>query len=67
MYSLEVTVTCLASHSLTPLMYKCRILNNAGALLVLLITHEAIQVVYCHYMLTPCVECYGMLNFNTFV
>ena len=37
-------------------MYYERALNSAGALLVLL-TYVAIQVVYCHYMLTPCVEC----------
>ena len=32
----------------------CHVLNSAGALLILM--HAAIQVVYCHYMLTPFVE-----------
>ena len=31
-----------------------RVLNSAGTLFIL--THVAIQVVYCHYMLTPFVE-----------
>ena len=34
---------------------QCHVLNSAGALLILM--HVAIQVVYCHYMLTPFVEC----------
>ena len=55
MYALEVIVTCLASHSLTPLMYEHYELISAGVLLVLLM-HAAIQVAYCHYMLTSCVE-----------
>ena len=47
--------------------YEHHVLNSAGALLVLLM-HAAIQVVYCHYMLTLCVKnLYGMLNFDTFI
>ena len=37
-------------------MYHERELNSMGTLLVHLM-HEAIQVVYCHYMLTLWVEC----------
>ena len=48
-------------------MYEHRILNSVGVLLVPL-THVAIQVAYCLYMLTPCMEClwYCTLNFDTF-
>ena len=46
-------------------MYERHILNSAGMLLVFL-THAAIQVACRHYMLTPqCVH--DMLNFDTFV
>ena len=60
MYSLKSFITCLASHSLTSFpiyepRYERLVLNGAGALL-LLPTHAAIEVVYCHYMLTRCVE-----------
>ena len=34
---------------------QCHVLNSSSALLILM--HAAIQVVYCHYMLTPFVEC----------
>ena len=37
-------------------MYECHVLNSVAVLLVFL-THAAFQVVYCHYMLAPCVEC----------
>ena len=43
-------------------MYYEHVLNSVGALLVLL-THVAIQVVYCHYMLTPCLECLRYVKF----
>ena len=36
-------------------MYERHIFNSVGILLLLL-THVTIQVVYCHHMLTPCVE-----------
>ena len=38
-----------------------QVLNNAGALLNL--THGAIQVVYCHYMLAPFMECFWYVKF----
>ena len=44
------------------------VLNNTDALIIH--ARAAIQVVYHHYMLTPCVECLwnvGMLNVHTFV
>ena len=34
---------------------QCHVLNSSSALLILM--HAAIQVVYCHYMLTPFMEC----------
>ena len=37
------------------------VLNTSGALLIL--THETIQVVYCHYMLTPSMECLWCVKF----
>ena len=44
--------TPLLSSLINNAMY---VLNSVGTLLIL--THAAIQVVYCHYMLTPFVEC----------
>ena len=40
--------------------------ESVGALFILM--HAALQVVYCHYMLTPFMEClWYMLNFDTLV
>ena len=49
MYSLAVIygISCMPSLS--------SLLISVGALFILM--HTAIQVVYCHYMLTPFVEC----------
>ena len=32
-------------------------MNVAEVVLLIALTHAAIQVVYCHYMLTPSMEC----------
>ena len=37
------------------------LLNSVGALFVLM--HVAFQVIYCHYMLTPFVECLWYVKF----
>ena len=52
MYCLAVIhdTSCISSLTSSP-MYEHCILNSTGVLLVLI--HAAIQVVYCHYMLTP--------------
>ena len=60
MYSLAVVhgMPCMPSLSL--------LLNSMGALFIL--TYAAIHAFYCHYMLTPFVECLWyirMLNFDT--
>ena len=41
---------------------QCHVLNSSGALLILT-THVANQVVYCHYMLTPFMECLWYVKF----
>ena len=43
---------------------QCHVLNNSGVLLIL--AHVAIQVVYCHYMLTPSWNVCGMLILTPF-
>ena len=46
---------------LAGLHYVSSLLNSAGALFILM--HAAIQVVYCHYVLTPFVECLWYIKF----
>ena len=53
---LQLFMTYPASHHqpYKNVMCKFHVLNSTGALNIH--THVAIQVVYCHYMLTPCGE-----------
>ena len=60
----QVVLRLVASTSVNicGLLKNWCIMNVVGALLVL-VTHAATQVVYCHYMLTPCVECLWYVKF----
>ena len=53
LHSLTV-ILCIVSLTSSSL-YRCHKLNNTGTLIVLM--RVAIQVVYCHTMVTPFVEC----------
>ena len=55
---LHPSLYCLINNIL---MYCHHVLNSADALLIL--RHAAIQVVYCHYMLTSFVECMWYVKF----
>ena len=56
-YTLRI-LSSLASSTL----YRCHVLNNIHELIVLM--HAAIQVVHCHYMLTPCMKCLWKVKNN---
>ena len=63
-YKANVSLSTLVLNSFTNFItkYKYCILNSAGVLLVLL-TYAAIQIVYCHCMLAPCVKCLWYVKF----
>ena len=55
MYSLDVIY--ITHYIPLTKLYESRVLLNSAGTLLVLLTHASIRVVYCHYMLTPFVEC----------
>ena len=57
MYSLAFVHDTPCIPSLTSsTMYECCVLNGAVHYYIIVVTHGAIQVVYCHYVLIPLVD-----------